>query len=1219
MKKILITVDIEAQPVRASGNHIERLCYGRFGDGQEFGIGKMFDIAEQTNTRLTCFLDYAEAYLYGDEFLNVGRYIKSRGHDLQLHLHPEFLTNTAFVGTGVTREDNMFLVNRSQAEFLIEFCVDTHEKLTGESPIAFRGGGYRYNGEILNALAKRGIRFNSSYNPARSNQPFNIGPTKQFDYTCGITELPISCVANYMNSKRLYEYNFNSDILKKGSTIDCIHSHEQYLNEYFLQYGDEAIAILVMHCWSFLNFNYATGTYDSADYEAADKFVKLLEMLNKKYTLVTASDLSSIPAIHIDHIVEYKFNKFAIEQNKLHDAIVCDVCGAENDFLEDYNGPKRKCKLCGSLERQRTFAKLLKLGKELPNLCGKKILHISPSVGEKKVLSQFADVQIVTLDIREEITPDIVADICNMPQLIDGSFDIIIASHVLVHVYNLCSALSELARVLKDDGIFISYEPSAPDALTEEIHDEEKITDHYGQGLYKKYKIGRFRNFGELDLDVKFRLFFERSKYIVQDDATGMSIVWNIWSKSNISEQIKNLSAKLALHDIHGKDSDMPSEILGAEYIVNNCPICGDSLAIVEKGQNCQGCGSRARLRSLVPLMSRYFSSRLAANLAIDLPLLAFAMTGAEKKLLSTVFRSFKSVSLFGNYGLVHESGVDMRDLSRYAQESFAGVFGCLLFDYFLEHEQALQECFRVIAPGGIFFTHIAPYRLIDGNAEPELKGMIKSRTGYFEYLPDKTELPDVKVGRDWFVAAMRRVGFEATIVKVTDAASGVISEWFIGVKPGRIWKCTKRPDAAVRVHPKSKTLQSRSTEVFRCAVPWGENALATLKFELLESTQGSLHFLEERCLPTSDGGGELRETVATNGSRDNLFVSRNLGNSWCSVYSGTQWDSRIRSAFSLADGGRLVRTFSGRMYHFDVREELVSCSDTGMWHWHGSQGIGQAASGTVMYAEYAPLRDADGVQELSVWRYRPQARTEDLLNEATAPSMKLLTTDTQEGWHKVLTLPAAACPPQGELRHFHVCRPHSAYLKRWILASGDVGKHCRLWLSDDDGNAWHEVLLDQVEKMNMPESCPNLLRFTQFSILENGDLIWGTDDTTNAERSALIRLSLTGDRPVLRFLGWLGENCVRNIMSCGNDRFLLLSESVYNTSSADCILYDAETNRITHLLLPNPSQARNSVADSLGSAHMVNGIGFFPARGAILMPSDKRGIFRVSIEVVKQ
>src|SRR5690242_11253343 len=87
--------------------------------------------------------------------------------------------------------------------------------------------------------------------------------------------------------------------------------------------------------------------------------------------------------------------------------------------------------------------------------------------------------------------------------------------------------------------------------------------------------------------------------------------------------------------------------------------------------------------------------------------------------------------------------------------------------------------------PGRRFFPHIAPYRLVDGDMSPQQKGAIKSRAGYFEYLPDKTELPDVKVGRDWFLSAMERVGFKTALVRVRDAVPGLVSEWFIGIKPG--------------------------------------------------------------------------------------------------------------------------------------------------------------------------------------------------------------------------------------------------------------------------------------------------------------------------------------------------------------------------------------------------------------------------------------------------
>lgn len=1405
-QRVMITVDVEAQPTRASGYHIDRLIYGRFGD-EEYGIGRMFDIADRNDIRLTCFLDYAEEHLYGEALLDVGHHIIDRGQDLQVHLHPEFMSAAVFEQAGIKRINDMFVAEVEQACLLIGQAVHAHQRITGQKPIAFRSGGYRYNGAILSELARHGLRFNSGYNPSRQNQPFNVGALKQFQWAEGVIELPISCVPGFRNTRRLFDYNFNSDLLLRGTAEESVRSHEEFLQAFFHRYGDDAVAVLVMHSWSLLNFNDATGYYDTPNPEAVEKFSALLAMLSEKYEVTTTDELAKTDSVKIDRSLAWRRNQFTIG-GATYDAasVICDVCGAGPEHFKDYNGSRRRCDVCRSVERQRTFAVLLRSFPEKFDLNGKMMLHISPGDSEKFLFSRQAGLVTKTLDIQETLRTDIVADLCNMPMVADNSFDIVFASQTLSHVSDLNAALREINRVLTDDGIFINYESIYDGRFTEEVVDHAQVTNHYGEERYQKYNIGRFRNFGSLDLDEVFCPLFVREKFDLVDRPSGISVTWNLWRKparpadmkpvcsicgsapiqtdkngnclscrsgsrqralpALMSEVVQPLFEKsrewltdrpllaismqsderkilsevfgafksASLHGSYGADCEsgvdvrnltryddsgfsgvfscgvfdyfteheaalrecfrvtapggifmthilpyrlladdqapvsaatitgrpgyleylpkdesyadvrvgrdwflatmqnigfeaqavtVPDAVPGVssvwfvgvkpvdmaeqaapvvEYKVDACPVCGDSLNEVDSGQNCKGCESRARLRSMAPLMREYLAPRIKDDPVVNLPLLAFAMTGAEKKFLATVFQNFKSVSLFGNYAADHESGVDMRDLSRYAPDGFSGVFGCLLFDYFQEHEQALRECFRVIAPGGILFTHIAPYRLLDGDRAPEQKGAIKSRAGYFDYLPEKTELPDVKVGRDWFVAAMRRVGFETSIVKVMDAAPGIFSEWFVGFKPGRWEKKLPADLSKPAIAPAATSSQSatridtRCTEVFRSVVPLGEK-LGVLKFELIEATSGSLVFLEDHSLAAPDGGGQLREIVATNGSREQILVSRDLGATWQQRYAGTAWDSKIRWVFSLADGGRLVRTFSGRMYHFDAGGRLLGEQATGAWHWHGSQGIGQSASGTVMYAEYAPLRDADGVQDLSVWRYRPGA--------------------PRQGWHRVLTLPAGVRPPHGELRHFHVCHPHPADPSLWVLASGDIGVHCRLWLSHNDGDTWQEVALDQAGMVGMPEGkYPRLLRFTQFAALPNGDLIWGTDDTADANCAALVCMRLS-ERPTFFFLGWLGQNCIRNISGFGNDRFLLLSESSdkRDSTTADCILYDATTRLTTRLLLPNLSRKNHSITDSLGSLQLTNEVGFFPAAGAVLMTSDQRGIFRVSIE----
>jgi len=215
---------------------------------------------------------------------------------------------------------------------------------------------------------------------------------------------------------------------------------------------------------------------------------------------------------------------------------------------------------------------------------------------------------------------------------------------------------------------------------------------------------------------------------------------------------------------------------------IADCPVCGQK---PRKFDNCPGCGTRPRIRTLFPIMKEVVSP-LAGDIPgiVGKPVLAFATTNAEKQQLGTCFPLQKSVSLYGNYGKDHEEGVDIRDLSRYPDGAFSGVFGVLLFDYFPEHEAALRESFRVLAPGGIFLTHIASSRLSDDDAPAKLDSMLVRKPGYMNYIPADKNLPSVHVGRKWFTAALAAAGFRAELHQVHDAASKQKYDWFLGIKP---------------------------------------------------------------------------------------------------------------------------------------------------------------------------------------------------------------------------------------------------------------------------------------------------------------------------------------------------------------------------------------------------------------------------------------------------
>jgi SAM-dependent methyltransferase len=203
---------------------------------------------------------------------------------------------------------------------------------------------------------------------------------------------------------------------------------------------------------------------------------------------------------------------------------------------------------------------------------------------------------------------------------------------------------------------------------------------------------------------------------------------------------------------------------------------------MVGKG-NCPHCGSASRTRML-PIVLNALKDRIPLSLVQSKSLLGFAMTSMERTVLNKVFPVLTSASLYGNYGKDHIEGCDMRDLSRFPDASFSGVFSILLFDYFIEIDAALAECARVTAPGGIFITYIANTRLVDGEMPPTVVKIIEKTETYFPYIPDNANMPSIKVGRETFVNAMKRVGYQAAHYSIQDDASGEKTDWFIGFLP---------------------------------------------------------------------------------------------------------------------------------------------------------------------------------------------------------------------------------------------------------------------------------------------------------------------------------------------------------------------------------------------------------------------------------------------------
>ena len=119
------------------------------------------------------------------------------------------------------------------------------------------------------------------------------------------------------------------------------------------------------------------------------------------------------------------------------------------------------CPRCRSHPRHRAIALLLARA-ELP---GRRLLHFAPEPLFDPVFERLPGIERVTADLYAPA--DLRLDITDI-DLPDGSFDLILCSHVLEHVPNDRTAISELHRVLRPGGTALVLTPYRPDRPTYE-------------------------------------------------------------------------------------------------------------------------------------------------------------------------------------------------------------------------------------------------------------------------------------------------------------------------------------------------------------------------------------------------------------------------------------------------------------------------------------------------------------------------------------------------------------------------------------------------------------------------------------------------------------------------------------------------------------------------------------------------------------------------------
>jgi hypothetical protein len=170
MLDVLITVDTEFWPVTADAEaareNYARCVLGRHRGGAH-GIGYQIELLDAHGLRGVFFLEALHTAVLGDGLLaRTVELVKGAGHEVQLHLHPEWLEAWPDHPFATGRGRNMAQFDEDDQTAMIEIGLEALARCGATGIAAFRAGNYGADLATLRALARCGILCDTSYNLA---------------------------------------------------------------------------------------------------------------------------------------------------------------------------------------------------------------------------------------------------------------------------------------------------------------------------------------------------------------------------------------------------------------------------------------------------------------------------------------------------------------------------------------------------------------------------------------------------------------------------------------------------------------------------------------------------------------------------------------------------------------------------------------------------------------------------------------------------------------------------------------------------------------------------------------------------------------------------------------------------------------------------------------------------------------------------------------------
>lgn len=285
-RKLLITIDTEALPARASDNHVEKLIWGTFGNGRA-GIIEICDVIEEFGGKGLFFLDVAGSFNDLAAYREVNSYLERRGHMVEWHYHPEILGREFWkerhVSANSLRQEKY---DQADTKVILDAGFEQFRVITGRHPIAYRAGSFRWNGHTLDFLRSNGILF--SFNACAETSvkadydTFCPQSPSPFYWARGLIEVPCGEVIIDGKPEHLrFPRRLRSPLTFTTLAVRIA-----------MQAG--GLACLLMHSWSFLERDTTTGFFKYVSARQMDNFRRELKSMSNVFEPAKLEDIKRI-------------------------------------------------------------------------------------------------------------------------------------------------------------------------------------------------------------------------------------------------------------------------------------------------------------------------------------------------------------------------------------------------------------------------------------------------------------------------------------------------------------------------------------------------------------------------------------------------------------------------------------------------------------------------------------------------------------------------------------------------------------------------------------------------------------------------------------------------------------------------------------------------------------------------------------------------------------